>query len=76
MSLVISGKQVLIDGVFQPTTISIDDGVIVSIEHELKSGPNVIEAGERYVIPGLIELHTDNHEKYFEPIYYLDHLIC
>lgn len=67
MSLVISGKQVLIDGVFQPATISIDDGVIVSVEHELKSGPNIVEAGERYVIPGLIELHTDNHEKYFEP---------
>ena len=53
MSLVISGKQVLVDGVFQPATISIDDGVIVSIEHELKSGPNVVEAGERYVIPWL-----------------------
>ena len=67
MSLAISGKQVLLDGVFQPATIVIDNGVIVSIEHELKTGAQIVEAGERYVIPGLVELHTDNHEKYFEP---------
>ncbi|HBC49445.1 MAG TPA: phosphonate metabolism protein PhnM [Gammaproteobacteria bacterium] len=67
MSLVISGKNVLIDGVFQPATLTIEDGVIVTLTEELSSQPEVIHAGARYVIPGLIELHTDNHEKYFEP---------
>ena len=67
MSLVISGKNVLIDGVFQPATLTIEDGVIATLTEEMSSQPEVIHAGARYVIPGLIELHTDNHEKYFEP---------
>ncbi len=67
MSLVISGKNVLIDGVFQPATLTIEDGVIATLTEEMSSQPEVIHTGARYVIPGLIELHTDNHEKYFEP---------
>ena len=67
MSLIISGKNVLIDGAFQPATLTIEDGVIATLTEEMSSQPEVIHAGARYVIPGLIELHTDNHEKYFEP---------
>jgi alpha-D-ribose 1-methylphosphonate 5-triphosphate diphosphatase len=67
VSFKISGKHVLIDGVFQPATLSIEDGHITDIQDDVKEGPQVVEAGERVVIPGLIELHTDNHEKYFEP---------
>lgn len=67
MQVRISGRQVLIEGVFQPATLTIEDGIITEIVGAVESGSDVIEAGHRWVIPGLIELHTDNHEKYFEP---------
>jgi alpha-D-ribose 1-methylphosphonate 5-triphosphate diphosphatase PhnM len=54
MSLVISGKNVLIDGVFQPATLTIEDGVIATLTEEMSSQPEVIHTGARYVIPGLI----------------------
>ena len=67
MRMRIAGRQVLIEGVFQPATLTIEDGMIVAISDSVESGPDVVDAGHRWVIPGLIELHTDNHEKYFEP---------
>lgn len=67
MNLQISGINILIDGVFRPATVCIEDGHIVEIRDEVISGVGVVDAADRYVIPGLIELHTDNHEKYFEP---------
>ena len=62
-----SGHRVLCDGVFRPATLTVEGGQIVAIDDTVASGPGVVEAGEHALIPGLIELHTDNHEKYFEP---------
>lgn len=67
MSVTISGQRVLVDGVFRPATLLIENGIITEVLDSVHAGPGVIEAGMRWMIPGLIELHTDNHEKYFEP---------
>lgn len=67
MRIGVSGERVLMDGVFQPATVWIEQGVITEVTEAVHSGPLVVSAGSRWVIPGLIELHTDNHEKYFEP---------
>lgn len=67
MSLKITGQRVLVDGIFRPATIHIEAGLITHITETVESGLGILDAGQRFVIPGLIELHTDNHEKYFEP---------
>lgn len=62
-----SSHHVLWEGAFRPGTVCVEAGQIVAFEDAVAEGFGVIEAGEHRLIPGLIELHTDNHEKYFEP---------
>lgn len=67
MSLKVTGQRVLVDGIFRPATIHMEAGFITCVTDTVESGLGIVDAGQRFVIPGLIELHTDNHEKYFEP---------
>jgi len=48
-------------------TVTVDSGYIVSIDRGNTSVPGAQDLGGDYVIPGLIELHTDNMEKSFTP---------
>ena len=48
-------------------SIRIQDGVICDIDHGLSSAIGVEDMEGDYLIPGLIELHTDNLEKHFTP---------
>lgn len=48
-------------------TIEIDNHTIVSISKGKDSDPNCIDGQGDWLLPGLIELHTDNLEKYFTP---------
>ncbi|WP_237322593.1 alpha-D-ribose 1-methylphosphonate 5-triphosphate diphosphatase [Vibrio sp. vnigr-6D03] len=48
-------------------TIEIDNHTIVSISEGKDSDPNCIDGQGDWLLPGLIELHTDNLEKYFTP---------
>ena len=44
-----------------------DEGKITEIDSQNYSGPQGIDCEQDYLIPGLIEMHTDNLEKYFVP---------
>ena len=43
------------------------DGTIVSIDHGRSAGPGAIDCDGDVIIPGMIELHTDNLDKHIAP---------
>ncbi|MEO0443264.1 MAG: alpha-D-ribose 1-methylphosphonate 5-triphosphate diphosphatase [Pseudomonadota bacterium] len=48
-------------------TLTTADGLITSIESQTCAVSGAIDLDGGYLIPGLIELHTDNLEKHFSP---------
>lgn len=48
-------------------TIVIQDGLIQQVDFSNSQLPQAINWQQDYLMPGLIELHTDNMEKYFTP---------
>lgn len=48
-------------------SLVIEDGKIKSIAHGQSSSPAAIDLNGDYVMPGLVELHTDNLEKHMTP---------
>ncbi len=43
------------------------DGVIAALDEGASNLPNAVDFGGDYLMPGLVELHTDNLEKHFAP---------
>ena len=48
-------------------TVRLKDGLIDSVDHGRSQLPGARDCQDRYLIPGLVELHTDNLEKHFSP---------
>jgi alpha-D-ribose 1-methylphosphonate 5-triphosphate diphosphatase len=48
-------------------TLAIRDGLIAGVDDRGTGVPGAVDFGGDYLIPGLIELHTDNIEKNFAP---------
>jgi len=48
-------------------TLVIRDGEIAEISQEISQLPQADNLDGEYLMPGLVELHTDNQEKYFTP---------
>ena len=48
-------------------TVVVEHGAIVAIDQGLSQVPGGIDCQGDFLIPGLVELHTDNLEKYFTP---------
>jgi alpha-D-ribose 1-methylphosphonate 5-triphosphate diphosphatase len=48
-------------------SIVIRDGNVKDIDTGISHLPAAIDIGREYILPGLIELHTDNLEKHFTP---------
>ena len=48
-------------------TLTIEHGVIVDVTNEISNAENAINCHGDFILPGLIELHTDHMEKYFSP---------
>jgi alpha-D-ribose 1-methylphosphonate 5-triphosphate diphosphatase len=47
--------------------LTVDDGMIADISEGDRMPTGAIDCGGDYVLPGLIELHTDNLERHIEP---------
>ncbi len=54
-------RDCVVDG-----SLSVVDGRIAAIDTGVTSVP-AIDCGGDYLLPGLVELHTDNLEKHFMP---------
>jgi alpha-D-ribose 1-methylphosphonate 5-triphosphate diphosphatase len=61
-----NARIVLDDGVVHGTLIS-RNGIIRLVEEGSTQAPGAIDCEGDYVVPGLIELHTDNLEKHLMP---------
>ena len=48
-------------------TLVVRDGEIAEINQEISQLPQADNLDGEYLMPGLVELHTDNQEKYFTP---------
>ncbi len=69
--LITNGQVVLPDRVIIPGEVLIENGVILysgkQVERHGKTAENVLDARGGYVLPGLIDLHSDSIEKELEP---------
>ena len=69
--LITNGQVVLPDRVIVPGEVLIENGAIIysgkQVERYGKSVKNVLDARGGYVLPGLIDLHSDSIEKELEP---------
>lgn len=50
-----------------PGTVVVTDGQIKEVDNQPSSLENAIDMGGDYLLPGLIEMHTDNLEKNIQP---------
>ena len=66
MQIVIRSKNILIDGLFQGADIVISDQYITNIQ-PYNSVDTAIDFGEKRVVPGFVDLHSDGIEKEIEP---------
>jgi alpha-D-ribose 1-methylphosphonate 5-triphosphate diphosphatase len=48
-------------------TLVLRDGLIVQVDEGVSGLPQAQDLGGDYLLPGLVELHTDNLEKYMSP---------
>jgi len=69
--LITNGQVVLPDRVIAPGEVLIEDGVILYADRQIERGvqpaESVLDARGGYVLPGLIDLHSDSIEKELEP---------
>ncbi len=61
-----NAQIVLSDEVIKGTVV-VQDGKIKSIEHGNVSVPSAMDMQGNYLMPGMVELHTDNLEKHMMP---------
>lgn len=65
--MIIKNARVVLPDEIVSGTVVIKNGNIESIEHGNTEVSEAIDWEGDYLIPGLVELHTDNMEKYFSP---------
>ena len=61
-----NARLVLADEVIDGS-VAVRDGLISSIDHGTAALPGAIDLGGDWLVPGMIELHTDNLEVHLKP---------
>jgi alpha-D-ribose 1-methylphosphonate 5-triphosphate diphosphatase len=64
--IVFTNCRTLLDGEVADANVAADDGIIQAIGAGA-GGAAEVDCGGDYLLPGLVELHTDNLEKHLEP---------
>ena len=64
---VLTNARLVLDNDIVRGSLVIQAGRIKAIDQGATALPNAIDCEGDLLIPGLIELHTDNMEKYFQP---------
>ncbi|MDN0082857.1 alpha-D-ribose 1-methylphosphonate 5-triphosphate diphosphatase [Crenobacter sp. SG2305] len=62
-----NARIVLPDGVIERGTVTVENGLIADITDAISTKPNAIDCQGGDLIPGLVEIHTDNLEKHLMP---------
>ena len=66
MTILANARLILADTVLRGA-VSLSDGTIAEILPGDRVPPGALDMGGDYLAPGLVELHTDNLERCFEP---------
>lgn len=64
---ILTHARLVLDDDVIPGSLVIRDGKIADIDTAPSQLPGAIDCDGDYLLPGLVELHTDNMEKYFQP---------
>lgn len=65
--MILTNAQIILKDEVVSGTLEIIEGVIHSVSHGTSSTLGAIDCNNSYLSAGMIELHTDNMEKYFTP---------
>lgn len=65
--LLTNARIVTPDAIVHGTLVLDEEGHIAGIETGIFNGPDALDCEGDYLVPGLVELHTDNLEKHFSP---------
>ncbi len=65
-AILTNGRLVLADRIVTGSIV-VEDGVITAIDQGPSQAAGAIDLAGDYLLPGLVELHTDNLEKHFIP---------
>ncbi|GGY04038.1 alpha-D-ribose 1-methylphosphonate 5-triphosphate diphosphatase [Paludibacterium paludis] len=66
-TLVLTNARLVLDDTVMTGTLTVSDGRILAISDRPVSHPDAIDCGGDDLLPGLVELHTDNLEKHLMP---------
>lgn len=66
-SLILANAQVVLDDQVITGAVTIEQGIIADVAEGDAMPEGAIDCGGDYVLPGLVELHTDNVERHIEP---------
>jgi alpha-D-ribose 1-methylphosphonate 5-triphosphate diphosphatase len=67
MDTKVFSKSVLTPQGLKSGTVEVQDGVIVALSLGDAPAPDAYDCGDDILIPGLVDIHTDNLEKHFQP---------
>jgi len=67
MTTVFNNAQLILSNEVVKGHLIVEGEKIVGIDQGQSSLPSAIDMDDMYIMPGMVELHTDNMEKYFEP---------
>lgn len=65
--MILTNAQIILKDEVVSGTLEIIGGVIQSVSHGTSSTLGAIDCNNSYLSAGMVELHTDNMEKYFTP---------
>ena len=66
-ALTLTNARIVLADEVVPGSLRVEDGRIAAIDPGRITRPDAIDLGGDYLVPGLVELHTDNLEKHFSP---------
>jgi alpha-D-ribose 1-methylphosphonate 5-triphosphate diphosphatase len=64
---ILTHARLVLDDEVIDGTLVIRDGRIAAIDHGVSQAAGAVDCEGDTLLPGLVELHTDNMEKYFQP---------
>lgn len=65
--MVLTNARLVLSDIVIEGSIQIRDGRIADIASGRSTAPGALDCDGDYVIPGLVELHTDNLERHLQP---------
>lgn len=67
MSLVFRNARIVLPDAVIDGTLALDGAQIAAVDDSPAAPPDAVDCDGDYLLPGLVELHTDNVEKHFQP---------